>query len=41
MKSKIMLTISVVMIIVFVAFVGYGIETDCPNTATYVKCAVE
>lgn len=35
MKIKVL---GITLTILFIAFVTYGLLTDCPNTATYVYC---
>lgn len=38
---KIYYYLSAIIAISFLAFVAYGLETDCPDTSIYVYCGDE
>lgn len=39
--KKLLTIVSVVVVFAFIAFVTYGVLTDCPDTAGYVYCGFE
>jgi hypothetical protein len=39
MLYKIQKFIGVAIVVCVVVFVGYGLKTQCPDTAVYVSCA--
>jgi hypothetical protein len=37
--NKIITVLGFIALLGTVAFVGYGVKTQCPNVAVYVKCS--